>query len=270
MSQKQLILHFDLNGTITNYDSTEDSDISKMANLILAKNAQGKIIDNKWILIDPPFEEKVDSISYYNYLKLVDSATYKAQAFNFTCEGQPGQPLQKECQRIELSGDVFAIFPSFINILKQYPEAKLVFRTFGNDRDLIVEQLKTRHKYNLSFCYGEMTHHNGNVILKIKNGSEYVGNRQINNFINSCPNNIIIKEDYHHWNQNKKNKANGKILVIDPSVDQLIFDDNDCVVCQDLDGNIIENCNKFIKINTIKAQLDEEFYIKHVKSSLHL
>ena len=77
-----LILHFDINGTITNYDSTEIGTDIEMSNLILAKNTFGTIVDDQWVMNEHPFNYQQGSISYCQYLRKHYYANYKKKHIN--------------------------------------------------------------------------------------------------------------------------------------------------------------------------------------------
>ena len=82
---------------------------------------------------------------------------------------------------------------------------------------------------------------------------------EINNYLLTSDSNFIIKEDYNYWNGNKRDKNKGKMLILSDDYTQYFFDDNDCVYCID-QGKIVKS-SKFIHINSLKAQLDENYYI---------
>src|SRR5437879_4298849 len=98
--ETQLILHFDINGTITNYDSTEKADHNQMANMILSRYTFGQIINNVWQIKESPFIETPHSVTYYDYLKKYDPIHYKEKSFCFTHPNQPGSCLKEDCQTI--------------------------------------------------------------------------------------------------------------------------------------------------------------------------
>src|SRR5580704_11421813 len=95
----QVVLHFDINGTITAVDSTEVGTDAENTNMTLARSAYGKVVDGKWT-INTDYNEVTDSISYYDYLKSVDKTNYKKRSFTFTDKGQPGESLKELFQTV--------------------------------------------------------------------------------------------------------------------------------------------------------------------------
>jgi len=69
MSNK-LVLHFDINGTITSVDSTELGSDYENANMTLAKSVYGTVTNNSWSL-NSDYRDPTNSISYYDYLKTI-------------------------------------------------------------------------------------------------------------------------------------------------------------------------------------------------------
>jgi len=94
MSNK-LILHFDINGTITAFDSTEPGTDLQNSNMVLAKSVYGTINDDEWIMNDNYKNLTAGSVSYYDYLKMVKkNPKYKSMSFIFTDENNPGHSLR--------------------------------------------------------------------------------------------------------------------------------------------------------------------------------
>ena len=150
---KPLILHFDINGTITSHDSTEKGSDEQLANMLLSRSTYGKVFKGDWIMNEKNyFEEGKYSVSYYNYLKHMHS-NYKELSYIFTEEKHPGHKLNGQCKDI-MKTNKSLLFPSFLNVLDKYPFAKIVFLTFGNDKDLIMKELK-KYNYCRKFLYGE-------------------------------------------------------------------------------------------------------------------
>lgn len=265
-SKLKLILHFDINGTITNYDSTENPNHQQMVNMILSKNSFGKILNDQWILNEHPLIEDAESITYYDYLKLVNIHQYKQISFLFTQENQPGQSLKDYHSQMLENKNLLCIFPSFIKVMNNYSDAKIIFRTFGNDGNLILDQLKNKYGYHKEFIKGQIQRTDCGPILQLETGEKYFGIGEINQLINLSKFNLMLKEDYKYWSLNNRNRLGGKVFIIDDNYHQLFFDDNDCVVCYDIKGNLIKDCEHLIKINTISAQLDENYYVRHIEN----
>lgn len=262
---KPLILYFDINGTITIYDSLELSENTRQhANLVLSKSTFGQVINGTWSI-----NENQSTISYYNYLKSYHPKDIVNLSNIFTEIGQPGTSLKNVCdQVVNIVSTNGLIFPSFIKVLDKYPMAKLIFRTFGPDGDLIINELKHKYGFKNEPIKGIIEHSNNQIILRI-NGSEYTGLSAINDFLIQSENQfMLIRDDYYYWKNHNRNANYGKPFVINPTHDQLFFDDNDCVVAYDSNGQMMTNSSHFIKINSIKAQLDVEYFVNHIQQKL--
>ncbi len=256
--KKPLILDFDINGTITDHDSTETGTPGQLSNMALSRHTYGMVVNNKWIL-NEDLCGSANSITYYNYVKLNYPNNYKEKAFIFTEAKEPGHNIRSYLERVIKARETL-LFPSFIEVLKKYKDAKIILRTFGNDARIITDELM-KLDYKKSFVNGTI-HHNskGNVSLILDDKKEYEGLLEIQNFIVSSKDNIVIKEDYEYWNKNKKSKTHGKLLVIDTRVNRIAFDDNNCFSCVDLNCSIVQDANIFFKVNTIQAMLLSWYY----------
>ena len=130
---------------------------------------------------------------------------------------------------------------------------------------LLSKELAEKYHYNKKFTQVHISHDSHhNIMMELSNGTKYKGSQQISDFIYHCDDNIIIKEDYHYWNNNNKDKFHGKALIIDKRVKQLFFDDNDCVYCLDTNDNVLLDAPYAININTILAQIYENYYTDHI------
>lgn len=254
----RLVLHFDINGTITPVDTTEPGNNIENANMVIAKSVFGKVINDKWILNEDLYDE-TNSMTYYDYLKSIDMQHYKKRSFTFTNVGKPGERLHYMISILQKSMHEF-LFDSFLKVFDKYPDALIVFRTFGLDADEVIEYLrtnnKTSHKFK-SIIKGQFSY-DDDVVLTLENDEIVVGMDNINNLIKKSPSHLALKENYNYWNNNNRNKINGKQLLGDNEMVQIFFDDNDCV-------NIIDskNCH-FIKINTLHALLDNNYFVEYV------
>jgi len=256
----KLILHFDINGTITTVDSTDDHlDTSSRVNVIISKSVFGKVNEvGEWVMNDDPFLIGDGDTSYYNHLKKIGS---KHLAYVFTNKGELGEPFRKYYDDIvkhEL-GDI--IFRSFLKVLDKYNDAKLVLRTFGNDGPMIVDHINTVHGYEKPFIYATYVRTDDQHMLKLSN-DEIIGLKNISDFISQHPDNICIKDDYEYWCANNNYiKHKGKPLIVNELDVQIFFDDNDCVVTYGHKGDLKED-TYFNRINCIQAMLDHDYYIR--------
>lgn len=259
----KLILHFDINGTITPVDTTELGNNLENANMVISKSVYGKIINNKWIINKNHYNEN-DSISYYNYLRLNDG-NYKQKSYAITNKGEPGEHLNYLIPLLLNSMETF-LFPSFLNVLDAFPNARIIFRTFGLDADEVIEYLKQKHPNNFkTIIKGDYSYEGDKVLLTLDNGVCLRDMENINEYFHETYDccHLALKESYDYWNKNNRNKLNGKQLMGNSEMVQIFFDDNDCV-------NIIDPINShFVKINTLCALLDDQYYVNLVNNVLN-
>ena len=263
----RLVLHFDINGTITPVDTTEPGNNIENANMVVAKSVFGKVINNIWTLNDNPYNEK-DSLTYYDYLKSIDMSNYKLRSFTFTEPLEPGNKLAHMIPLLVDSMDTF-LFQSFLNVLHKYPDALIVFRTFGLDADEVIDYLRTNEKTTKHFktvVKGEFSYTNNNhnsILLSLDNNDEpVIGMHKFNELIRTSEPHLALKESYNFWNYNKRNKVCGKQLLGHDEILQIFFDDNDCI-------NVLDDKNSHsVKINTLQALLNDNYYVDFINDIL--
>ena len=259
----KLVLHFDINGTITPVDTTEPGTKPENANMVIAKSVYGTVINNRWVINEDIYND-TNSITYYDYLKRVSKDNYKKISFTFTHTGEPGEQLNWMVKQLVDSMDKF-LFESFLNVLEDFPDALIVFRTFGLDADEVIEYLrtndKTTHKFK-TIIKGTFINTSSEYVLSLENDELYVDMTNINNLFKTSKYHLALKENYNYWNNNNRNKINGKQLLGDNDMIQIFFDDNDCV-------NVIDDTNTHnIKINTLHAMIDNKYYSDKIHSLL--
>ena len=259
----KLVLHFDINGTITPVDTVEPGTKIENSNMVISKSVYGKVINNKWVLNDNLYDD-INSITYYDHLRQLDKKTYKKVSFSFTESGEPGEILHWMVDRLVDSMDKF-LFNSFLDVFEEFPDALIVFRTFGLDADEVIHYLKTNEKTAHKFktiIKGEFINKSSEYVLLLENNELYVDMVNINKLIKTTKCHLALKENFNYWNDNNRNKANGKQLLGDEEMIQIFFDDNDCV-------NVINDINTHnIKINTLHAMLDDKYYSKKIHDLL--
>lgn len=260
-----LVLHFDINGTITPIDTTEPGTNEQNANMVVAKSYYGKQINDQWILNDSEnYFSELDSVTYYDYLKTI-TKDYKKLSFTFTHLNNPGESLHHLIDSIMNSMDIF-LFGSFLNVLYEYPDATIVFRTFGLDADEVIHYLRTNFKTEFKFrniIKGKFTYINDELFVELENGEVIVGMDKFNELIKTSDIPFAFVESYDYWNSHNRNSKNGKQLLGDNDMLQIFFDDNPCV-------NITNNVNcHFVKINTIHALQNDKYYIDHISKILN-
>ncbi len=277
---KPIILHFDLNGTIIPFDSTEDITKDQLMNLLIAKSMYGAItnvVDGTYSW-EPNSDNK--SMSYYEYAKRYDHVRFKDLVHKFTEEGEPGHQFRNLYDELMETCDPMDICSSFIRVLHAFPNAKIVFRTFGADLDSTIKTLVTKYGYGkpLTGCRFIRTksEQGESVLLEVVDRHEYVvGAKQIYEFIRDCPTDFAITDDYKYWHANHKSPHCGKLMMInDGECFQRFFDDNDCVDLQDQDGQPMEETDKnirkdhVIRVNTVSAIMDSDYFVKIVANAL--
>ena len=75
---------------------------------------------------------------------------------------------------------------------------------------------------------------------------------------------VYIQEDYATWNKQGRAKEHGKQLLSHPQMFQIFFDDNDCVHIPSPDSS-----THFVRVNTLDAMQDEDYFVKHVRNLSH-
>ena len=259
-----LVLHFDINGTITPVDTVEPGSKIENANMVISKSVFGTIIDNKWVLNTNIYDE-IDSITYYDHLKQINKNNYKKISFTFTNKGEPGEILNYLVQQLVDSMDKF-LFDSFLNVLSEFPHAQIIFRTFGLDADEVIEYLRTNETTTNKFKTipkGLFTNVDNEYVLTLENNESFIGMSNINKLFKITKQHFALKENYNYWNDNDRSKLFGKQLLGDGDMIQIFFDDNDCV-------NVIDDTNVHnIRINTLHAMVDNKYYIDKIYDILN-
>ena len=264
-----LILNFDINGTITAMDST-DNDINHdcIANMVISKSIYGELDKfGKWVIGDDPYKIHNKSISYYNYCKKYFNSKYKSMVYTFTDNNKIGHKFRKHYDKIvdDIANDNI-IFESFLKVLNKYNNAKLIFRTFGIDGPIIIDTLREKYKYNKPFTFAEYIRTKDEDILVLSNDIVIKGIIEIGKFITNHKRHLCIKDDYNFWSiQNNKNKECGKPMILNKDHIQIFFDDNNCVTTHHQYGLIVDD-KYFNHINTIQAMTDDDYFLNIIKN----
>lgn len=286
----KLVLHFDINGTITAVDTTEPGTKEENANMVLSKSYFGKVDKTDWVINDPDhyFDSSPGNISYYDFLKS-RTKQYKKFSFTFTKSGNPGESLQEFVPIIIRSTESF-LFDSFKNALKKYPNALIVLRTFGLDTDDVIKCIHESENKDRSFINGKFRYPLADQALPMSldiclesNHSSVMEFRtfdglcDINNLYLKCfdedntkatTTSLALIEDYVHWNSAKRSVEFGKKIQDHPDMIQIFFDDNDCVsIHPDPKTKRIQN-SYFVKVNTLFAMNDPLYITKTIDEIL--
>ena len=251
-TSNKLVLHFDINGTITLFDSDEPGNKLENVNMVIARSAYGKVLNGKWIP-NKNWRDEKDSISYYKYLKKT-TPDYKKQSYISTNKGKPLEHLVNYIQKL-LKSDF--LMDSFIEIIKEYgenPDVIIVLRTFGADTDNTVKNLQKCIRENTKLIIkGTFNHYDDRPVVKLENGHTIHGLDDLNKYFLHIDHYLALQEDYDYWNNKGRTNKYGKQLLGDSKITQIFFDDNNCV-------NVINDLNtKFVKVNTLDA-IDKNYY----------
>lgn len=262
--QPKLVLHFDINGTIMAFDSTENGTDEENANMIFAKNTYGKVINGQWVS-NEAYDDTNDSVTYYNHLKNHSkNKNFKELCFIFTKEGQPGAKWVEYVEEVK-KYMVLRLFNSFLHVLDEFPNALIVFRSFGNEIPEILHLLEHNPKFKAAHIFKADRDDDTNVFTMFKDSERIMCHNLtgMNMLYGMCDNaHLAIKENYHHWNNHGKHSTYGKSIQADEKLFQIFFDDNPCV-------HIIgdKNCH-YVQVNTISALFDDGYFVNHIKKHI--
>ena len=197
ISKRKIIFHIDVNGTIILFDSTDLNNVSEAIKEYISKMVYGIVIDNKWTSNAAPFIEQ--GISFADYIKKLYSKDYKQYLIQFTDldEGKRFETIFTEMMSVysEMIKNKQTIFQSFYNLMKEYPEAVFVFRTFGNDGEMIEKILGRTFIW-----FDSIIDENGKRFMKRKSDNKAQTIKEFNNFLCTTTEMIIVKENYNYWN----------------------------------------------------------------------
>ncbi len=142
--KKKVVIHFDINGTITAVDTTEPGNAEQNANMIVARSTMGSD-DGKgcWVIDENATQ------SYYDWLKKTYPTEYKSKSFLFTAQENPGECLAHLTKHIVpyCSTSKIVLFESFARILTEFPDAVITLRTFGRDTDEVISALEENPRF---------------------------------------------------------------------------------------------------------------------------
>lgn len=246
------IYYFDINGTVTLIDSTENKTRNDLYNMIVSKNIYGTIKNGKWIMNENCFDGNEEFISYYKYHRKKKDHIYK-----FTEPGYDGEQFRYlyDAVKNELESDNI-FFESFINFIKQTPDIKLVFRTFGRDREIIVDNvIKYLEKKNFIFAKIVYDTDCNEYKLVMDNNIIITGVDNIHLYIENTDSHFYIVDCYEVWAKNGRNKLGGKPVWSNSTIPIHFFDDNNCVDIKAGD-NI-----KIHKVNSLMALINKNYFI---------
>lgn len=331
MKGKRLIVNLDFNRTCTNRDSTDGrSDDSIEAAFLfgisetLSKETYGHVTtmtktyygrqrdEHVWTLDKENKHNKKDLpktdsyMCYYDYLKKVyptDSNQVKVLSGKFTESGEPGAEMKEEFEKSYEHSRKKIMFDSVAKILSELKDmATFVFKTFGNDGQMIIEGLKECGyrqnclRFKIQREDGKepvmieqipvLDEHKAHVVTngveqftsgKTLTMGEY--NKLLETLIGV---HVIIQENYKYWNDRKRIASCGKHVKGSDRLVQICFDDLDCWSTDstnhpigsfpidtsdyspELNEGLETNNVWFFRVNTYDASVSELFFFDRI------
>jgi len=286
---KQLILFFDINGTIISSDAVQGKTVQDSVNQLLAERYSGN-----WAGLKAP-------LSYRDFID------------HYLCQGSHLDEKLKKQREQHYSGFLgflrknkrhFAnilleventydqalsilkdddLFPSFLKLLQYLKQEKitytLILRTFGGDIAVVKKKLQDNAVAKLEIISEGL----------FKASSLYIDNNVLNSsqeilqYIKPDQH-MAWQDDFDHWKNHQKTFAYGKPFPIDfdnPHTLSIFFDDNaikkqiiaiqptsSAVTNQWEIQQVLLNKGIILEVDTLEAILDEDYYIKHLEKVL--
>lgn len=296
-----LILHFDVNGSITAKDTSKKQTDDFMIISLLAEKTVGQWVpsqkfrtykDYVYNKLLPGEKSNADLkkkrqeviASFIDWLKQNEHPLYQPVYDKF-CEIK--QKYTDKTGKIN-----FTLFPSFFTALKDLNTRGIpyivVLRTFGSDLEDVVEEIQNHPsgvKFH-NFCkfqkdgllHATGTFENG----KFKADSEQIIEKVADVFklFAESQQHFAVQDDWQKWNQDNERARSGKPFLYD-SADlryvSMFFDDNitgdetDDIIwhCElSLDASNTSTQNVAVTVDTLAAMMDEQYFIKHINAAL--
>jgi len=279
MRGKRVIVNLDFNRTCTNRDSTDGRSDDSVETAFLfgisetmSKETYGHIVtttktyfgrqreEPQWILDkenkhnDKDLPKTDTYMCYYDFLKKNCTADQvKEMSGKFTEPGQPGEGVREEFEKSYEHSRKKIMFASVANILDKLRDiATFVFKTFGNDGQMIIEGLREcgytqkclRFKIHredgkepVMIEQIPVLDEHGNHLI-IKGVEQFTMGLQGGGTLTACQYNtmletmigvpVIVQEDYKYWNDRKRIAPCGKYVRGSDRLIQICFDDLDC------------------------------------------
>lgn len=270
------VRHFDINGTITIVDRTDDAegvDVSeankRRVNEVLARNTRGLVdMENDWGMADGVFgwEGSKTQCTYYDYLKSTGDKNYKQLAATFTNHVGSGVAHLVPLLLKSIEGFFFESFIRYVaRSLDEDPDVLFVFRTFGVDREETMAKLQEIFPGEFDcYYFGKFVYHEGDIVeVHFDNGTILEGWNEINDFFATSDYHVVLQESYKWWNDHGKEVHYGKGMISDERLDQSFRDDNECVYSLNYHGTGGFVINRtFYRVNTVEAALDPNYFFK--------
>lgn len=221
--EETLFLEFDVNGTVMNLDSSNvdsslglDQKVQQFRNLILAKYLKGEIekVGERQIFV-PSIGGSVTYKSflsrYYDKKQRHDLSQSVLKDFS--------ESLQLQHMNRVLCSQKSLLVPSFIELIRKLEEMNqsfiVMFRTFGNDLNLLKQELKKEFPKILQINPISLT---SKQFFDLKKDSAH----------KQCKEFMFFQDDYKRWHEGGEKAEFGKDFAAFPN--SYFFDDNDDIV----------------------------------------
>jgi hypothetical protein len=239
--EKITVCHFDINGTIIMFDSTDNATPAQAVCEIISRNIYGSILGKTFELAEEG-EIVKDPITYYDYLKKMHPTQYKSMCYDLLLTYPQYQDLATDLIQAYNQG----IFKSMHKVLEVHPKIKLVFRTFGHDGDYVIDQLAPKKFIKLCTIWDD-------DICRFVFDNKIIN---LNEFILGldADTHVLVQDDYKTWSTNSREKWWGKVIYSHGDLIQYGFDDNPCMY--GIGDDIMVH-----KIDTIEAATNENYFV---------
>jgi hypothetical protein len=265
----QLGLHFDLNNTILIKDSTSGhADIDGTLNETLGKCAMGVAVmcmgSPCWFpYLAEPFRAHglPDEISWYEFQRKLtpNDSVLKPKAARFI--ENEGKYLRREFELMRVQGE--SVFVSYYVVQEAFKDVPNIFRSFGRDINLVVQELRDTGIIDPSEDVELFHNSRGVMALHRASTSRYFTASEFAKYatIQSGDRFFAVQEDYEWWKSNDKNPLHGKHICGVEGAFQIGFDDLDCMVA---DGRhaIVH------RISTVEALSRPEYFVKLIVADI--
>lgn len=289
--QKELKLHFDINKTIIATDAVQEKGLEETINSILAeftfakwngKNEESyyEHITDKLATEQPNLSRTTELFKTRRRALLKEFPIFLKQFPKLLAQYE----YDKACMLKILSQEEMVIFPAFIKTItwlnENFPNKYSIYlRTFGEDLSKVIIAIEktTSLKFNKlgKFKEKELSLTVPLVIQENSNLYDF--------FVLQKHQHCAIQDDYIYWKSKEFQAIGGKPFPLDKSNSKIVsifFDDNandpdKPIICPIGPNNELEDYQELLKsgnivaVNPKEAILDDNFFIKKIKSLLN-
>jgi hypothetical protein len=288
-SLERLILHFDVNKTLIASDKAGTKTIDNVINELLAEKYQNfwekdqkkplTYYDYVYTIVVPgdpkdPELKKIRNGYLHNFVHFLEKSNHPLK-----------NTVQQKYQELSLTLEKKSnpIFSSFFSLIKYLDEQKIpysiILRSFGKEIKVVAKEIEKELKRPLFDSVLTFQKR------KLQWGDKVLSNgREIAQLFTSGKN-FIVQDDYVFWHAHKELQSFGKPFYLNlknPKVIQIFFDDNiedfssptNVIAPFDSDSekplpfkDLIDK-GLVVKVDTIDAILDENYFIHKVQTAL--